>query len=175
MHCRKLKPYFTIRAAMQAKYPKADFGPYFAFIVSRSALAPSKGQHKHHIAPREQFQELSSNPANLLRLKVSDHKTAHKILAKAVPEMAFGSPQFIAAAEKGARRLKELGRGIHAPGMQAKGGHIGGCKNKALGIGIFAPGMQAKGGRKQAELGLGCHAPGMQSKGGRAPRNMRGL
>jgi len=73
------------------------------------------------------------------------------------------------------RIVKENGLGIHAPGMQAKGGRIMGRIAKEKGLGIFAPGFDlAAAGRKGARIvgritkdkRIGIHAPGMAAKGG---------
>ena len=42
---------------MQAKYPEADFGEYFRFLVSCAGTEKALTE-EHHIAPRKQFPEL---------------------------------------------------------------------------------------------------------------------
>jgi hypothetical protein len=144
-----------IRAAMQTKYPYADFAPYFAYLEARPVRRwrHNAGLHRHHIAPREQFPELDGGYTgpNIIVLRVSEHKRAHCILAQAVPEANWPAPKFVAAAAKGGRKLAALGLGIHAPGVAEKGRRIGG----------------RIAGRKAAALGLGIHAPGVAEKGRR--------
>ena len=159
-----------IRAAMQAKYPDADFTDYFAYLEARPALTwkPGGRLHRHHIAPREQFPELNDGMtgANIIVLRLSDHKRAHAILAQAIPAASWPPPNFIAAAARAGRisgrKQAKLGLGAFAPEHRGKAGR----KCAKLGLGVFAPEHKGKGGRACAALGAGVHMPGMAAKGG---------
>jgi len=118
-------PPVYIRAAMQVKYPDANFGRYFAFLTSCPAQ-PTGRTHRHHIAPKEQFPEYRRDAANLIPLSVGKHAQAHKILAQCCSALDWIRPEFIAAAS----RSFELGLGCHAPGMAAKGGRAAGKSPK---------------------------------------------
>jgi len=83
------------------------------------------------------------------------------------------------------KKTAELKIGIHAPGMQSKGGKIGGKiggkKTAELKLGVHARTTEQRAadgkkggkisgkisGKKAAELKIGCHAPGMQSAAGK--------
>jgi hypothetical protein len=85
-----------IAEAMKAKYPAPDCG-YFAFIKRMRRTRQRGKTHDHHIAPKSLFPELRDDLANLIPLSVANHKKAHAILARWIPDAAWPCPKFIAA------------------------------------------------------------------------------
>jgi hypothetical protein len=83
-----------IAEAMKAKYPQANFAAYFAFL---GRCRPRGKTQKHHIAPRSLWPELADDKQNLIPLTVPQHKKAHAILAKQIPDASWPCPKFIAA------------------------------------------------------------------------------
>jgi hypothetical protein len=83
-----------IIAAMKAQYPQANFAAYFAFL---GRCRPRGKTQKHHIAPRSLWPELADDKQNLIPLTVPQHKKAHAILAKQIPDASWPCPKFIAA------------------------------------------------------------------------------
>jgi len=104
---------------MQAKYPKADFGEYFRFLVSRCGTEKKAcGTEEHHIAPRAQFPELANEPLNLITLFIADHAFAHKLLRTVHPDFKNNTDAWIASrtdpvriaahSERSRKHLKKL-------------------------------------------------------------------
>lgn len=182
-----MNPEVTLRQ----RYPEADFAAYFCFLAEHSAKK-SKETQEHHICPKKQFPEFAEGfPENLITLQIRDHAFAHRILELCEPELKAPPSALLGAQRDGAikggivnrnngtglfsqgaqargrKTSQEKGIGIHAPGMQAKGGHYRG-KNKANGAraqmknktGIFSPtfdlaAAQASGIKTQIEKGIG--------------------
>lgn len=130
------------RAALQERYPTADFWEYFRFLGECKGTHPEGRTHEHHICPRKQFPEFVDAPENLITLSIDDHAHAHDLLGDAVPELQksvhlLASWSFEAAAKAGrkggpiaAQVCKKLGIGVYAPESPGKiGGKIGGRKN----------------------------------------------
>lgn len=81
---------------MQAKYPEADFGEYFRFLVSCAGTEKALTE-EHHIAPRKQFPELVRASENLITLTVDDHAQAHRLLGAAHSDFSRANAAWIAA------------------------------------------------------------------------------
>jgi hypothetical protein len=82
-----------IRAAMQAKYPKADFTTYFAFL--QRCKSRGRQTQNHHIAPRAQFPKLKNDYACLIPLTRPQHIKAHHLLGKIDAAMDYPCEKFI--------------------------------------------------------------------------------
>ena len=170
----------NIIAIMEAKYPEADFGEYFRFLVSCAGTL--KGlTHEHHIAPRKQFPELAEEPENFITLTITDHATAHKLLGAAVPEMFMGTgwiEQQKYAASKGGKITghKQAMQciGCFSAEGQRKAGHLGGLKGgktRAATAGALAAagrigGKSGAGAKAQIKLRIGWHSPEHQRRVG---------
>jgi hypothetical protein len=150
-----------IKAAMQGKFPTADFTEYFRFLESRKVPVEC-AMHSHHICPRAEFPELRKDKENLIDLEVEDHYQAHQILFECDP--TFRSYDFIkgqpTAAIMGGRRVYELGIGVHSPeGLEIT--RQQGVKNAQSGLlnRVRTYESTVKGGKKVRDLGVGIFSP----------------
>jgi hypothetical protein len=154
----KPTPHSEIRQIMQARYPLADFGPYFAFLKTIGS-ASTIGGHRHHIAPRKQFPEYKKCAANYAVLSVEQHTAAHRLLAQASPEFRHQpTPQFIAAACRGG----SIG-GRTGGQRKARGAVI----MAASSTGFYIKGAASRGREKQISQKIGMFAEGQQAKAGK--------
>jgi hypothetical protein len=71
-----------LREKLTAKFPDADFTPYFDFIDS---LPPTEVGHRHHILPKKEFPEHRKDVGNIVRMSPQNHLLAHYYLAVCSP------------------------------------------------------------------------------------------
>ena len=87
----------TLREALTAKIPDADFEPYFVFIES---LPWTDIGHRHHVLPKKGFPEFAKDPDNIVRLSPADHFRAHYWLAACAPNCVAFQVVFCLMANK---------------------------------------------------------------------------
>ncbi len=73
----------TLRGALKAKVPSADFTPYFVFLESCATVGVGE---RHHILPKKEFSEFVKTAENLIYVSPADHFRAHYWLALCAPQ-----------------------------------------------------------------------------------------
>jgi|SRR5208282_3207203 len=125
-----------LREALNARFPVADFGPYFVFLESRPAR-DREGSERHHILPGREFPEFLKTPENQICLSSADHLLAHYWLALCAPQCSLFQRTFFMMSNLrksvGSLKPKELNVciEIYEKGRkaQAKIAHLQGLKN----------------------------------------------
>ena len=80
-----------IKAALQSRYPRADFSEYFDFLEGiperKSTARIIYNVENHHILPAsvKTFYPYRTDPDNLIALSPEDHDKAHLFLGAAEP------------------------------------------------------------------------------------------
>lgn len=80
-----------IKAALQSRYPRADFSKYFDFLEGLPGRKPTikiiYDVENHHILPAsvKTFYPYKTDPDNLIALSPEDHDKAHLLLGAAEP------------------------------------------------------------------------------------------
>ncbi len=168
----------TLRGALKAKVPSANFTPYFAFLESLPVVETG---HKHHILPRKVFPEFAKDPSNLIRVYPADHFRAHYWLAVCASDYEpFQVVFYLMANKRRARQIDTVELSQYAE-VYERGRTVGveisrknGCNNVESGLifKIATPESCSRGGkiggRRNVESGQLASITGMGGKiGGR--------